>query len=258
MPELPDLTVFSNNIDKRLNGQKMTYIIAHQTKRLNVTAQTLNNELRNATLSAVNRAGKTIHLVFSNQQVLEVHLMIKGGFKIVSDDVKVKYKILSLFFDNKKNLIVYDSQDLVRLTLNPKPVDVPDALDLTLDYLMTQLPERKSKKIKAFLTDQTIIRGIGNAYADEILWESRIAPESLCGKIPESAVNALFNAIPSVLTDAIEQIQMAKPHLLNGEYRHFLKIHNHNNRVSPTGKIIYCQTIGSKITYYSDDQVCYR
>ena len=258
MPELPDLEIFSNNLNKRLGGKIIAKTTVYKTKRLNVTSETLYYELKNTTLSEVKRVGKGIHFLFSSQQVLEVHLMLKGGFDIVRDEDGIKYKIFSLLFEDGEYLVISDPESLVKLTLNPEPSPTPDALDMTLDYLKTRLKKRKSKKIKAFLIDQKIVRGIGNAYVDEILWESRIAPASLCGKIPENAVNGLFNAIKAVLTNAIEQIKIHEPDLLKGEFRDFLKIHNRNNRLSPTGQPIHYAKIASKTTYYSDDQQLYQ
>ncbi len=258
MPELPDLEVFSKNLNKRLAGKQVTEVTIHRSsQQLNVTPETLTEALNNASLSEVKRVGKTTHFLFSNQQILEVHLMLKGEFDIVPDDALVKSKFLSLRFDDDDYLVISDRQNLAKLTLAPKPSSVPEALDLTLEYLTKQLKKRTKRKIKAFLIDQKIVRGIGNAYSDEILWESRIAPESLCAKIPEEAVNALFNAIGAVLTDAIEQLQQEKPDLLKGEYRDFLKIHNPNKTHSPTGQPIHGKKIASKKTYYSDEQVCY-
>ncbi len=258
MPEIPDLEIFSKNLNKRLSGKQVTDVIVHQTKSLNVTAEVLTEALKNATLSEVKREGKTTHFVFSNQQVLEVHLKLMGEFDIVSDETEVRDKILCLRFDEPDYLVISDSRLFAILTLNPKPVNVPDAMELTLPYLEKQLKKKKAKNIKAFLIDQRIVRGIGNAYADEILWESRISPESLCGKIPDDAVNTLFNAIKVVLKEATEQLEEVKPDLIKGEYREFLKVHHPQKKVSPTGQLIHCKKIASKKTYYTDDQQCYN
>ncbi len=257
MPELPDLEVFSSNLNKHISGKKVTEVIVHQPKLLNTPSETLTDKLANTTLSEVKREGKTIQLLFSNQQVLGVHLKLKGEFSIVPDHTKVSHKLLSLRFDEQTDLVISDLKKLAKITLNPEPSSVPDALDLTLEYLTEQLKKMPRKKIKAFLIDQEIIRGIGNAYSDEILWESRITPESLCGQIPEKAVTALFNAIKTVLTQAIEQIQTDRPDLLKGEYREFLKIHNPNKKKTPTGRPILTKKFASKKTYYSNEQMHY-
>jgi formamidopyrimidine-DNA glycosylase len=111
--------------------------------------------------------------------------------------------------------------------------------------------------LKGFLIDQKIVRGIGNTYADEILWENRIAPESLCGKLPEEVVSSLFEAIREVLTEGVRQLEERHPDAIKGEFREFLKIHNPDQKLSPTGKAILRKTIASKTIYFSEDQVVY-
>ncbi len=64
-------------------------------------------------------------------------------------------------------------------TLNPAPSAAPDALseEVNFEFLKTLLSTKKGS-IKNILLDQKLIRGIGNAYADEILWDARISPFS--------------------------------------------------------------------------------
>jgi formamidopyrimidine-DNA glycosylase len=123
------------------------------------------------------------------------------------------------------------------------------------------LKEKLSKKrtnIKTFLLDQDIIRGIGNAYADEILWESKIHPESVCNKIPDDKIKTLAKDIKSVLKDAEKQILKINPDIISGEERSFLKIHNSKKKESPTGQKIHNKMLNSRITYYTDEQELYK
>jgi len=117
---------------------------------------------------------------------------------------------------------------------------------------------KKKTTIKAFLLDQKNIRGIGNAYADEILWESKIHPESKCNKIPHDRIKALAKDIKSVLKDAEKQILKLSPEIISGEERSFLKIHNSKKKESPTGKKIHNKMVNSRITYYTDEQKLYQ
>jgi formamidopyrimidine-DNA glycosylase len=258
MPELPDLQLFSNHLHRRLQQRTVSQVTVHKSKRLNVTVEVLAEQLIHAKFAMVKRKGKCIHFHFVNKPILEVHLMLKGGFDLIADDSQVPYKILTLGLDEQEYLVVSDPQSLVTLTFDPLPISVPDALDITLDYLTSQLQSKKTRNIKAFLLDQHILRGIGNAYADEILWYSRISPESLCGRLPPDAVNACFQAIKTVLTEAVQHLETVQPDRLKGEYRDFLKIHNPQKNLSPTGKPIHQKKIANKITFYSDDQYYYK
>lgn len=152
-----------------------------------------------------------------------------------------------------------DYQGAANITLNPVVKNSPDALsdEVNYDFLKERLSKKRTN-IKTFLLDQNIIRGIGNAYADEILWESRIHPESICNKIPDDSIQALAKDIKSVLKDAIKQILKINPDIISGEERSFLKIHNSKKKESPAGAKIHSKMLNSRITYYTDEQVLYK
>lgn len=75
--------------------------------------------------------------------------------------------------------------------------------------------------IKNLLLDQKVIRGIGNAYADEILWHARISPLSVCNKIPDEKIKAIAKSIKTVLHKAIKHICKSHPQIISGEVRDF-------------------------------------
>jgi formamidopyrimidine-DNA glycosylase len=104
------------------------------------------------------------------------------------------------------------------------------------------------------LLDQNAIRGIGNAYADEILWDAGISPFSISNKIPDTKLKALAKSIKSVLQDAEKQISKSNPDIIGGEIRDFLKIHNSKKKESPTGAPIKFAMVSSRKTYYTDEQ----
>jgi formamidopyrimidine-DNA glycosylase len=106
--------------------------------------------------------------------------------------------------------------------------------------------------------DQKVIRGIGNAYADEILWHALISPLSVCNKIPEDKIKTLAKSIKTVLHDAIKKILKSHPDIIKGEVRDFLVIHNSSKKKSPTGAEIKQTTIGGRKTYYTDEQELYK
>lgn len=111
--------------------------------------------------------------------------------------------------------------------------------------------------MKAFLIDQSILRGIGNAYVDEILWHARIAPKSVVGKIPDHVIEDLLISIKSVLTEAIDEIKKRKPETISEEVRDFLRVHNPDRSESPTGHRIMTEQVASRITYFTEEQVLY-
>ncbi len=109
-------------------------------------------------------------------------------------------------------------------------------------------------QIKTLLMDQHVIGGIGNAYADEILYEAGIAPQSIANKIPKEHANKLAKAIKAVLHFAEKQILKERPDIISGEMRDFMKVHNSNAKEDGKGNKIIKGKIGGRITYYTEEQ----
>jgi formamidopyrimidine-DNA glycosylase len=139
--------------------------------------------------------------------------------------------------------------------LNPEPRDAPDALSSRVNFAFLKKQLSTSKAVvKNVLLDQHILRGIGNAYADDILWEARISPFSISNKIPESAVRKLAKSIKQVLAKGEKNIMKSYPDIISGEVRDFMLVHNAKKEESPTGRQIQVKTLGGRKTYFTDEQ----
>ena len=161
---------------------------------------------------------------------------------------------MELLFDDGQKLTLTDFQKAATPTLNPEPKDAPDALDTKVDFtFLKQLLQAKKAVVKNILLDQHIIRGIGNAYADEILWDARISPFSISNKIPEAKIKDLATSIQSVLKHAEHQILKENPDIISGEVRDFLNVHHTRKKETPTGAAIHIKA-GTRKTYYTDEQ----
>lgn len=258
MPELPDLQAFSKNLDKRLSGKKVKKINAVVTKKLNVKASELASTLEGATLKEVGREGKTLQFLFGNKQVLGLHLMLNGELWLDEHPENRKGAIIEITFTDGLIFTMTDYQGMAAATLNPEPTGVPDALsDEADEQFFLALLGGKRSAVKNILLDQKSVQGIGNAYADEILWDCRISPFSAANKIPEKAVKDLVKSVRRVLTDAETHILKAKPDIISGEERGFLKIHGAKIKKSPRGAEVQVKKMGARKTYFTDEQVLY-
>ncbi|WP_316842301.1 DNA-formamidopyrimidine glycosylase family protein [Pedobacter gandavensis] len=254
MPELPDLEVFSANLNEAFAGKKLSTVQVPNDKKLNVTPDELRDVLNGQVLKSVSRSGKELRFNFE-KDVLALHLMLRGQLHYFEEDHDIKYPIIELFFEGDVGLVMSDPQKMAAPTLNPAMPEAPDALDkkVTVDFLLDHFKGKKGA-IKGILLDQNQIRGIGNAYADEILWKARLSPFSIAGKIPEAKVKALHEAIKEVLTDAVKEIRKVHPGSITGEFRDFLKVHTQQHPTSPTGAEIIIQKSGARKTYYTEEQ----
>jgi formamidopyrimidine-DNA glycosylase len=257
MPELPDLQVFSHNLNKTLKGKTIKAIVVHKAPKLNVTASVLDDTLNGQQVRSVYRDGKELFFKFSKGDVLGLHLMLHGKLFLFEGKSDIKYPIIELLFDDGSGLVLTDFQGIATPTLNPENKEAPDALSKEAggDYL-TGILAKKKTNIKTLLLDQKIIRGIGNAYADEILWDAGISPFSVSNKIPADKIKDLVRSIHDVLTNAEKEIIKANPDIIAGEIRDFMLIHNAKKKHSPKGAPILISEASRK-TYYTDEQELY-
>ncbi len=170
MPELPDLQVFSRNLNKKLSGKTVKKVTAVNDKKLNVSKNELKKSIEDQMLNKIYREDKELHFEFENGNVLGLHLMLNGDLYLFKETNEHKHPIIELIFDDGTGLVLTDFQGAATPTLNPDPRNAPDALskEADFDFLKEQLRKKKTT-VKNFLLDQNMIRGIGNAYADEIL-----------------------------------------------------------------------------------------
>lgn len=259
MPELPDLQVFAKNLQKKLKGKTVSELNVHEKSKLNVSSTELTKALKGQKISKVYREGKELHLLFENEHVLAFHLMLHGKLFLIDGDRKEKHTLLELCFDDGSRLALTDYQGMAKPTLDPEPPGAPDALSPEANY--AYLKEKMSATrtvLKTLLMDQKTLRGIGNAYADEILCEAGISPLSISNKVPDDRIRQLVKAISKVLKEAEQTIAQSHPDIINGEVRDFLKIHNAKQKTSPAGGAILEKTIGGRKTYYTEEQELFR
>ncbi len=260
MPELPDLQVFGKNLEKKLDGKKLIRVNVANSTKVNVSESTLKSKLEGKRLNNILRNGKELFFNFDGKQVLSFHLMLNGEFHFFHETNNYKNKIIELLFEDKTGLVVTDWQQYANVKFNPETPAVPDAFskEFNLEYLQNGFVKYKSRRIKDLLIDQKFVRGIGNAYVDEILWEAKIHPLSKAGKIPGEISEKLYNSVNKILVDAEKEILKRDPDIIRGEIRDFLKVHNSKVKHSPTGGTIKKENLGNRITYYTDEQILYN
>jgi len=253
MAELPDLTVFAQILGRRFKGQVLETLEVSVAKKINVTGKELKRTLEGRTLESIKREGKTLQLNFSGDQVLGLHLMLRGELVLINQDAPPKFQILGFHFKGGNAFALIDLQKQAKPTLNPTKLEAPDALDLKESDFIALLAKKRSL-IKTLLMDQHLIRGIGNSYSDEILYHAGISPFSISKSIPEKLVKKLYKSIHTVLTQAITEIARENGDELTGELRDFMRIHNPQLQETAKGEAIMVETLGGRKTYFTKGQ----
>jgi len=164
-----------------------------------------------------------------------------------------KFPIADMLFADGTGLAITDRQKSVILTLDPKPTKVPDAMNIPSGYLLTAL-KKTSHPIKPVLTEGKVVRGIGNAYVDEILYAAQISPFSKADKIPESKINVLTKSIKKVLIDAENHISKQFPDTITEKERDFLQVHRPKKKETLSGEPILTAELDGRETYYTQAQ----
>jgi formamidopyrimidine-DNA glycosylase len=133
----------------------------------------------------------------------------------------------------KKRLAVYvvrDPQDVPGISrLGPDPL----AEAFTLEVLRGILDEAGRAQIKGVLRNQGTIAGIGNAYSDELLHAARMSPFKPASSLTDDELQVLFDAIKTVLGDAVERSRGLAAAELKGEKKSHLAVHGRTGQPCP-------------------------
>ena len=262
MPEIPDLTIYARNLQGLITGREINGVRVGKPNKLNVPIVAFESALVGKAIGNVAREGKELLFTLNGSGAFAVHLMLSGRTLLISagELATTRSLIAGLSFADGGAMAFCDNRSMLRVTLNPKPSKVPDALSeaFSKEYFARMIHKNASQNIKTVLINQKLVRGIGNAYVDEILYDAGISPESVTGKIPGDALDDLYVSIGKVLRWAISEITRIAPDIIAGEERGFLKVHMPKKKMTDNGEAIIVKDIELKRTYFTARQAVYR
>ncbi|MEX0720276.1 MAG: DNA-formamidopyrimidine glycosylase family protein [Balneolaceae bacterium] len=214
MPELPDVEIFKKHIDSTSLHKRIADAEVSDSGVLeNISGKSLEKKLSGKVIQDSFRHGKYLFLKLSKGQELSMHFGMTGFPEYLNkDDEKPKHVRLLLNFEDG-GMLAYDSQrKLGKIGLfenHEEFVEVhemgPDALDEGLDFeSFHNIFKENSGMIKPALMNQSKVAGIGNIYADEILFQARLHPKTKAGKLEKSDWEKIFKAMKNVLQTAID------------------------------------------------------
>jgi len=257
MPEIPDIEVFSRNLKDLLANKQVAKVKVVNGKKLMDSPKELSKALEGQKVLDVYRSGKELRITFSKNVILGIHLMLTGDLFFEKTNER-KSTIVEIHFKDRSILILNDRMKNASVKLNPVDKGGIDALDKNLNFKKLKEILARKTAIKNVLLDQDAIRGIGNSYSDEILWQTRISPFSKANAIPDEKIKELVVVIKKVLKDATKTIYKNHPGKINGEVKDYLQIHTKHKTESPTGSTILIASRGMLKTYYTKEQVVYE
>ena len=260
MPELAEVETVRKVLETELIGLKIKKIdLLYEPIFEN--KEYLNNLLDNE-ITSILRKGKYLIFCFKNGYMLS-HLRMEGKYFYVEENYPLnKHMHVIFYLSNNQKLIYQDVRKFGRMhyydTLEALEKDLKIGVDanLALPYLDELYLKLKnvSKPIKSLLLDQSFVAGIGNIYADEILYEAKIMPNIKSKELNKEDLKHILEASKAILDKAIlykgTTIRSYTSSLgVSGSYQNFLNVHTKEQ--DPNGNIVLKMKIDGRTTYYS-------
>ena len=227
MPELPEVEIIKQSLEKSIQSKKITKILIHNRNLRFKTQKNLNQILKGKKILKLNRRSKYLILHFSKDIFLIIHFGMSGTLHLIkkkncyqtnlsfyhSRNLPKKHNHIELIFSGFKVIYndprrfgffyLFNSKDKLDFFFNkigPEPLGDK----FNYHYLKKKI-KYKSKNIKNILLDQNIISGIGNIYASEILFYSKINPQTKGKEIKNIEIKKIIKWTKYILTKAINK-----------------------------------------------------
>lgn len=263
MPELPEVETVKNTLKKQVLNKK---IILSNIYWDNIIAspkpEEFKEKIKNQIINDVLRRGKWLMFELDDYFLLS-HLRMEGKYFIRNiGDERNKHEHVIFTFDDNTELRYHDTRKFGKMYLiekdkvyNEKPLKdlgkEPWDETLTKEYLKEKL---NKKEIKTQLLDQSIIVGIGNIYVDEVLFLSKIHPETKGNELNEKDLENIIKYTRKTLEKAIELggttvKSYTSSEGVHGRFQNELLVHT--KEICPTCNTkIEKITVGGRGTYY--------
>ena len=218
MPELPEVETVCLALSKILNNSRVSNVEVFRKDLRWSIKENLEKGLKQKILKKPFRRGKYILIPTSNENILLIHLGMSGTIKIISgecnlskhDHVKINIetkekKYFSVLYNDPRRFGYVDffhvSKTDNHFLLKKLGIE-PLIDDFNIHYLQKKI-YKKSKCVKNFIMDQSIIAGIGNIYASEILHRANINPLRTVNNLNAEQLKSIIDATKFILKESI-------------------------------------------------------
>lgn len=261
MPEIPDLEAIRGFFNQRLPGARIERVEFLIPVVFRVPKDEFVRTLEGNTFGETTRRGKFLLFALESGHRLVINAMLAGRFQYLQPDVKRRARTcLVLGLANGWELRYVDERLMgkIYLVLADRLLEVPQFAEMGPDALEVSAEEfaeriRKFRgQIKNILVNHRFIAGIGNAYADEVLFAARIHPYRRRTELRDEDIRRLYEAMRKVFAWATPIVaEQMRDELNYEERRDFLKVHRRGGEQCPVcGTRISEITAGQRITSF--------
>ncbi|MDQ3672979.1 MAG: bifunctional DNA-formamidopyrimidine glycosylase/DNA-(apurinic or apyrimidinic site) lyase [Gemmatimonadota bacterium] len=269
MPELPEVETVRQSLEQSILGRWVSEVVVGAFGGVigDLTPDQFRGLIVGREIIGIKRRGKYLLIDFDDGAGLIVHLRMTGSLTIAgSDTPPVRFEHLGILLSNGTSIRFADQRKFGRILYRPSSIPRPLEGKLGPEPLgarfsaryLTRTLRGRSAPIKALLLDQRVVAGIGNIYADEALFRSRIHPQRSGGGLSPRETASLVCSIKHVLRLAIERrgTTFSSYRDGNGEAGDnlpFLKVYGRGRRGEPClrcGKPLAILTVGGRTSHY--------
>ena len=212
MPELPEVETVKNLLNSLVINKTITSIIINRKSIIEGDVDSFVNGLINETFLRVERIGKYLIFVLSNDKIIISHLRMEGKFySFKQEEKESKYARVVFYLNDGSKLVYDDSRSFGRMKLSDKAnyLNEKEIAKLGKEPFVSDPKDiyKKAQKnkgsIKNTLLDQTVMTGLGNIYVDETLYRSNLHPLTPTNTISLAKWKQIISNSVDILNDAI-------------------------------------------------------
>ncbi|MBM2826335.1 MAG: Fpg/Nei family glycosylase [Dehalococcoidia bacterium] len=263
MPELPDLEAIKSVLEERVLGLRIQEVeVGNAIPIRRPGASEFASSLKGNAFTKVERRGKFLLMGTASGHVLAVNPMLTGRFQYCPPSGKRRAKTcFVLQLEDGQQLRYFDSRVMGKVYLVPHDeldsipgfeVMGPEAMsdELNLEEFRARL-RRHPGIVKNILLNSRFIAGIGNAYADEILFRASIYPYRRRVTLSGSETEHLYVAVSAVLVEAKATVRARMGEAIHIKIRDFLQVHGKGGQPCPRcGHTISQITANKRLTNF--------
>ena len=215
MPELPDITVYVDALNRRVAGATLDEVRFRSPFLLRSVDPPIA-AVKGKVVMRISRLGKRIVFALEDELYLVLHLMIAGRLKWREPGKKASGKIdLAAFDFSTGTLLLTEAGSKRRASLHLVRGEEAlatfdrgglEVLTATLEQFAERLTS-ESHTVKRALTDPRLFSGIGNAYSDEILHRAKMSPVKLTRRLSAAETESLFDATRATLIEWTDRLR---------------------------------------------------
>jgi formamidopyrimidine-DNA glycosylase len=210
MPELPEVEQARRFLEMNaLNHPIRSVEILDGGVIQEIGVKEFQRELTGRTMTTAGRRGKQMFIGLDDGPFLTIHLGMTGDLVVDEDDAVPRFTRIVFHFSDGMSLFYVDQRKFGAIGLVGS-IDQfvaehrlgPDALSINLSEFIDRTSSHK-KAIKSVLLDQAVLSGIGNLYADEVLFQAKVHPETRADTISRKKLAGLHRQVGKILRSSI-------------------------------------------------------